>query len=91
MTTTPERSMPSGLPSQEPAMTESPGMAFPLNGYNGAEVALIHWMLSFIPTERLQVLKRAVSSLGRLRRGNPDHIFVSSSPNAARAPGKFLL
>ena len=36
---------------------------------DGVDITLIQWMLSFTPTERLQILQQNIRSIMRLRNG----------------------
>jgi hypothetical protein len=38
---------------------------------DGVDITLIQWMLSFTPTERLQILQQNIRSIMRLRNGKP--------------------
>ena len=41
----------------------------PLYSKDGVDLSLIQWMLSFTPTERLQILQHNIRSILRLRGG----------------------
>jgi hypothetical protein len=54
----------------KPAMQESPPQELePDYSEDGVDLTLIRWMLSLTPTDRLEVLQSAVSSLARLKDG----------------------